>query len=93
MAPPTYKLNNVVIALDVAGGPVRFTVRITTPFGDMAQGSRHGIDFDVSQDDLQALARARGVAVDLFDELFASIAEHIDGKHAQAIEIPAKRSP
>lgn len=88
---PKYELGNVVIALDTTGGPIHFNVLITTPFGDMAQGSRHGIDFTASQDELQALADARGVAVDLFDELLESITEFIAGKHSQVVDKPAKR--
>lgn len=88
---PKYELGNVVIALDTTGGPVHFNVQVTTPFGNMAQGSRHGLDFQASQDELQALADARGVTVDLFDELLESITEFIDGKHSQAVEKPAKR--
>lgn len=89
----TYNLGNIVIALDAVGAPVHVNVQVTTPFGNMAQGSRHGLDFSVSQDELQALATARGVTVDLFDELLTSIAEHIQDKHGQAIDVPAKRQP
>jgi len=90
---PSYKLGSVVIALDAVGAPVHINVQVTTPFGNMAQGSLHGLDFSVSQDDLQALATARGVTVDLFDELLTSIAEHIQAKHGQAVDIPSKRQP
>ncbi len=88
---PKYNLGNVVIALDTAGNPVHFNVVLTTPFGNMVQGSRSGLDFSASQDELQALADARGVTVDLFDELLESITEFIDGKHSQAVEKPPKR--
>lgn len=88
---PKYELGNVAIVLSQAGAPVQFNVRITTPFGDMAQGSRHGIDFAASQDELQALAEARGVTVDLFDELLESVTEFIYNKHSQTIEKPPKR--
>ena len=91
MPPPTYVLGNVVIALDTAGGPVHFSVQITTPFGDMAQGSKHGVDFQASQDELQAFADARGITVDLFDELLESITNFINDKHSQVVDRPTRR--
>lgn len=88
---PKYELGNVVIALDTPGVPIHFNVVVTTPFGGMAEGSRHGIDFQASQNELQALADTRGVTVDLFDELLESITKFIVDKHGQVVEKPAKR--
>lgn len=81
--------------------PARFDITITTPFGNVAQGSRSRINFEVALDILQNLATARGVVLtqpggnpaDLFDILFESIQEHVQNAFAQPIDIPPKRLP
>lgn len=83
MPPATEKieLTGYQQSFEEAGSPVRFTVKHTTPFGDMGGFDVKGTDFSVSEADLIQAATDAGITLDSPGAIGDAIIAYVASQH------------